>query len=143
MYLVAVNLEKPREMAVAQAVVGRPLRLGRKPESLDDEAVDLLRVTWDDRLVSRNHCEAIRDENDHLTIRRLPALTGRNTPNPLHSNSAPKDRHVLGETVELRLGESFVFGSGGTTAVYWLKSRARPREGSLRGRPCQCDPPGL
>ena len=46
MYLVAVNLEKPREMAVAQAVVGRPLRLGRKPESLDDEAVDLLRVTW-------------------------------------------------------------------------------------------------
>lgn len=122
MYLVAVNLENPREMAVAQAVVGRPLRIGRKPESLDGESVDLLRVTWDDRLVSRNHCEAVRDEEDHITIHRLPALTGRGTPNPLHSNLAPKDRHPLVEPVELRLGESFVFGAGGNTAVYWLKS---------------------
>ncbi|HRQ87203.1 MAG TPA: hypothetical protein PLA50_00270, partial [Bacteroidia bacterium] len=93
-----------------------------KPESLEDEPVDLLRVTWDDRHVSRNHCEAVRDENDHLAIRRLPALTGRNTPNPLNSNIAPKDRHPLVEPVELRLGESFVFGAGGQTAVYWLKS---------------------
>jgi len=122
MYLVAVNLENPREMAVAQAVVDRPLRLGRKPESLEEEPVDLLRITWDDRYVSRNHCEAVRDEKDHLTLRRLPALTGRGTPNPLYSNLATKDRHPLVEPVELRLGESFVFGAGGNTAVYWLKS---------------------
>ena len=122
MYLVAVNLENPKEMAVAQAVVGRPLRIGRKPESLPEESVDLLRVTWDDRLVSRNHCEAVRDEDGLLTLRRLPSLTGRGVPNALHSNVAPKDRCPLSEPVELRLGESFVLGAGGSTAVYWLKS---------------------
>ncbi len=122
MYLVAVNLENPKEMAVAQAVAGRPLRIGRQPESFDEESADLLRVTWDDRLVSRNHCEAVRQEGDILVLRRLPALTGRGTPNPLHANVAAKDRRPLVEPVELRLGESFVFGAGGTTAVYWLKS---------------------
>lgn len=122
MYLVAVNLENPKEMAVAQAVVGRPLRIGRKPESLPEEPVDLLRVTWDDRLVSRNHCEAVRGEDGLLTLRRLPSLTGRGVPNPLHSNVAPKDRRPLSEPVELRLGESFVLGASGSTAVYWLKS---------------------
>ena len=122
MYLVAVNLENPREMAVAQAVTGRPLRIGRKPESLPEEAVDILRITWDDRLVSRNHCEAIRGEDDTLTVMRLPALTGRSAPNALHSNVAPKERHPLTEPIELRLGESFVFASGGSTAVYWLRS---------------------
>jgi len=122
MYLVAVNLENPKEMAVAQAVTGRPLRIGRKPESLPEEPVDLLRVIWDDRLVSRNHCEALRGPDDLLTLRRLPALTGRNNPNALHTNVSPKDRHPLVEPLELSLGESFVFGSGGTTAVYWLKS---------------------
>ncbi len=122
MYLVAVNLENPKEMAVAQAVVDRPLRIGRQPEILEDEEVDLLRITWNDRRVSRNHGEAVRREGDLLTIRRLPALTGRNTPNALHSNVAESERHALIDPVELRLGESFVFGSGGTTAVYWLKS---------------------
>ena len=104
MYLVAVNLENPREMAVAQAVVARPLRLGRNPESLDEEPVDLLRISWNDRLVSRNHCEAVRGEDDRLTIRRLPALTGRNSPNALHANVAAKNRHALGDPVELALG---------------------------------------
>ena len=124
MYLVAVNLENPKEVAVAQAVAGRPLRIGRKPESLDDEAVDLLRVTWDDRLVSRNHCEALRQEDDHLTVRRLPALTGRRTPNLLYRQAAANAREPLADPVELRLGESFVFGASGLTAVYWLKSLA-------------------
>lgn len=122
MYLVAVNLENPKEMAVAQAVVDRPLRIGRQPEILDDEAVDLLRITWNDRYVSRNHCEAVRREGDILVMRRLPALTGRNTPNALHSNAAPSQRHVMTDPIELRLGESVVFGAGGSTAVYWLKS---------------------
>lgn len=122
MYLVAVNLENPREMAVAQAVEGRPLRIGRKPESLDDEPVDLLRITWNDRLVSRNHCEAMRGKGSVLTLRRLPALTGRSTPNALYSNVGPNDRHALAEPLELRLGGSFVFGGSGTTAVYWLQS---------------------
>lgn len=124
MYLVAVNLENPKEMAVAQAVAGRPLRIGRKPESLEEEAVDLLRVTWDDRLVSRNHCEAVRGADGILSVRRLPALTGRGLPNALHANVAPSQREPLGEPLELRLGESFVFGAAGRTAVYWLASLA-------------------
>lgn len=122
MYLVAVNLENPKEMAVAQAVIDRPLRIGRQPEIFEDEAVDLLRVTWNDRRVSRNHCEAVRRDGDVLLLRRLPALTGRNTPNALHTNVAESERHALTDPVELRLGESIVFGAGGTTAVYWLKS---------------------
>lgn len=124
MYLVAVNLDNPKEMAVAQAVTGRPLRIGRKPESLDDEPVDLLRITWDDRLVSRNHCEAVREEGDLLAVRRLPALTGRRTPNPLYRKVAANGREPLADPAELRLGDSFVFGAGGHTGVYWLKSLA-------------------
>ena len=122
MYLVAVNLENSREMAVAQAVVGRPLRIGRKPESLPEEPVDILRITWNDRLVSRNHCEAMRGEGDLLSIRRLPALTGRSVPNALHSNVAPRERHPLPDPIELKLGESVILGARGTTAIYWLKS---------------------
>lgn len=122
MYLVAVNLENPREMAVAQAVTGRPLRIGRKPESLPEEPVDILRITWNDRLVSRNHCEVVRDEDDILTVRRLPALTGRSAPNALYSNVAPRERHPLIEPTGLKLGDSFVIAAGGSTAVYWLRS---------------------
>ncbi len=124
MYLVAVNLENSREMAVAQAVVNRPLRIGRKPETLPEEPVEILRITWDDRLVSRNHCEAVRDERDVLTIRRLPALTGRSVPNALHTNVAPADRQALADPITLSLGESVVIGARGTTALYWLKSLA-------------------
>ncbi len=122
MYLVAVNLDNPKEMAVAQAVVGRPLRIGRRPESFDEESVDLLRVSWDDRYVSRNHCEAVRLAGDRLSLRRLPALTGRGAPNLLHSNLAPAERQPLPEPVELNLGESCVIGARGSTAIYWLKS---------------------
>jgi class 3 adenylate cyclase len=124
MYLVAVNLENPKEMAVAQAVAGRPLRIGRKPESLEEEEVDLLRVTWEDRLVSRNHCEAVREGDGAMKVRRLPALTGRGVPNAFHSNVAPRERLPLGDPLELPLGGSFVFGAGGRTAVYWLRSLA-------------------
>ncbi len=122
MYLVAVNLENPRDMAVAQAVAGRPLRIGRKPECLPDEPVDTLRITWSDRLVSRNHCEAVREEGDILRIHRLPALTGRGNPNALHSNVALRERSLLQEPLELTLGGSFVIGAKGFTAIYWLKS---------------------
>lgn len=122
MYLVAVNLENPREMAVTQAVAGRPVRIGRKPESLPEEPVDVLRITWNDRLVSRNHCEALRGEGDVLTLKRLPALTGRSTPNALHSNVKLRDRQAFPDPVEFHLGESAVIGAKGTTAIFWLKS---------------------
>tara|TARA_R110000850_G_scaffold20717_31_gene61550 strand:+ start:489 stop:2405 length:1917 start_codon:yes stop_codon:yes gene_type:complete len=121
MYLVAVNLDNPREMAVAQAHEGRVVRLGRKPESLPEEAVDILRITWNDRLVSRNHCEALR-MGETLSLTRLPALTGRSKPNLLYTNVAPRDREVLEEPTILQPGGSAVIGTKGITAIYWLTS---------------------
>jgi class 3 adenylate cyclase len=124
MYLVAVNLENPREMAVTQAVIGRPVRIGRNPESLTGENVDILRITWNDRLISRNHCEAVRREEDQLAIRILPALTGRNQPNALYTNRPLPAREALHEPILFALSDSAVFGIRGSTALYWLKSLA-------------------
>ena len=121
MYLVAVNLENPREMAVALAKEGRRIRIGRKPESLPEEPVDLLRITWNDRLVSRNHCEAERSGNK-VELARLPALTGRSTPNALYTNVAPRNRDLVPEPVSLDFGGSVIIGTKGNTAIYWLKS---------------------
>ena len=121
MYLVAVNLENPREMAVAQAKDGRIILIGRKPESLREEPVDVLRITWNDRLVSRNHCEAMRTGKS-LQLNRLPALPGRSKPNALYSNVAPRDRELMQEPVTLNYGSSAVIGTKGNTAIFWLKS---------------------
>ena len=121
MYLVAVNLENPREMAVAQAKDDRTIRIGRKPETLPEEPVDVLRITWNDRLVSRNHCEAMRT-GESLQLNRLPALPGRSKPNALYSNVAPRDRELMQEPVTLSYGGSAVIGTKGNTAIYWLKS---------------------
>ncbi|MEC8826064.1 MAG: adenylate/guanylate cyclase domain-containing protein [Verrucomicrobiota bacterium] len=121
MYLVAVNLENPREMAIAQAKDGRIILIGRKPESLPEEPVDVLRISWNDRLVSRNHCEAMCT-GESLQLNRLPALPGRSKPNALYSNEAPRDRELMQEPVTLNYGSSAVIGTKGNTAIYWLKS---------------------
>ncbi|MBP84233.1 MAG: hypothetical protein CMO61_10365 [Verrucomicrobiales bacterium] len=121
MYLVAVNLESPREMAVALAKEGRRIRIGRKPESLPEEPVDVLRITWNDRLVSRNHCDAVRS-GEKIELARLPALTGRSTPNALYTNVAPRNRDLIPEPVSLDFGCSAIIGTKGNTAIYWLKS---------------------
>lgn len=121
MYLVVINLENTREMVVAQATEGRLLRIGRKPEIADGEEVDSLQITWKDRLVSRNHCEAIR-KGQTISVNRLPALKGRTKPNAFYTNLAPGRRQALEDSVELTLGESVVIGAKGKTAIYWLQS---------------------
>lgn len=121
MYLVAVNLENTREMAVAQAREGRPVRIGRKPVTPEESEADVLRISWSDRLVSRNHCEAVR-HGDTLSVSRLPALEGRSQPNGLYTNVNPNDRTLLEEPVRLQPGDSLMIGAKGTTAVYWLES---------------------
>lgn len=121
MYLVAVNLENSREMTVTQAVDGKPVRIGRHPGKSSETPVDVLRVTWNDRLVSRNHCEAVRD-GERLEIRRLPAMAGRSTPNALYTTRPPRDREVLPEPIRLNYGESAVIGARGITALFWLRS---------------------
>jgi len=121
MYLVAVNLENTREMAVAQAREGRPVLIGRKPEIPDGADADILPISWSDRLVSRNHCEAIR-HTDQLSISRLSALEGRSKPNGLYTNESPADRVLIEEPVVLQPGDSLMIGAKGTTAIYWLES---------------------
>lgn len=120
MYLIAVNLENPKEMSVARAVKGRPIRIGRRPHKEEEEEVDILRITWNDRLVSRNHCEAIREEA-LLSVTRLPALTGRSKPNALYTMKPPQSREVISEPVSFGLGGSAVIGAKGTTALLWLR----------------------
>ncbi|MDF1850643.1 MAG: adenylate/guanylate cyclase domain-containing protein [Verrucomicrobiales bacterium] len=120
MYLIAVNLENPREMSVAKASEDRAIRLGRRPMTEEGEEVDVLRITWNDRLVSRNHCEAVR-EGDRLSLSRLPALAGRSTPNALYSMKPPLEREVIAEPVSLSLGDAAVIGAKGTTALLWLR----------------------
>ncbi len=121
MYLVAVNLENSREMTVAQATETRPIRLGRRPISEEGETVDVLRITWNDRLVSRNHCEAIR-EGDRLSIARLSALAGRSTPNALYTTRSPRERKLLPEPITFNPGDSAIIGAKGTTALFWLRT---------------------
>jgi len=122
MYLLAVNLDNPREMAASQVVDGRAVRFGRKPESFPEEEVEILRVSWSDRYVSRNHGRALR-EGETVKLWRLPALPGRNVPNPLYTNARPSARVAHGEEpVVLRYGDSVALGARGSTALYWLKS---------------------
>ena len=120
MWLIAVNLENSSER-VSTPVDSLPVRIGRKPESLTGEAVELLRIPWDDRLVSRNHCVASRDGED-LIVQRLPALTGRPRPNAFYSNVPARQRSPLDEPLRLTPGQSAAIGAQGHTALYWLRS---------------------
>ncbi|MDF1825262.1 MAG: adenylate/guanylate cyclase domain-containing protein [Verrucomicrobiales bacterium] len=120
MYLVVVNLENPLEKAVIKAVEGRPVRIGRKPESLPEEVIDLIRVTWSDRLVSRNHCEAVSSGNK-LELNRLPALTGRSTPNALYTLAPPRERELIVEPAVIEPGTGLVIGAKGQSAIFWLE----------------------
>ncbi len=130
MILVAVNLDDLSQRVV-QEVTALPVRVGRRPDRLDDEAVDLMELPWRDRLVSRNHCFAIR-EGDELIVQRMPALPGRSRPNAFYSNAPASQRQVLDEPLRLQPGQAFTIGSQGSTAFYWLESRDQ-LESSLRG----------
>lgn len=119
MNIVAVNMNQPGERTALEVPDGKPVRIGRKPEMLPEEPVELLRIPWNDRFVSRNHCEAMR-EGERLVLRRLPALTGRSTPNALYTNVAPSQRDALEDPVPLHPGESVVIGAKGVTALFCL-----------------------
>ncbi|MDF1752521.1 MAG: adenylate/guanylate cyclase domain-containing protein [Verrucomicrobiales bacterium] len=121
MFLCAVNYDNPDDRACVKVNEGEMVRLGRRPESIDEEKVKLLTLNWGDRLVSRNHCMA-RREGDSLLLERLPALPGRSKPNVLYSNTAPKLREALREPIVLGPGESAVIGIKGTSALFWLKN---------------------
>ncbi|MCB1233046.1 MAG: adenylate/guanylate cyclase domain-containing protein, partial [Verrucomicrobiae bacterium] len=121
MYLIAVNLDDLTQR-VATEVDSLPVRIGRRPERIDDEAVEMLEIPWSDRLVSRNHCFAIR-EGDQLIVQRMPALPGRQRPNAFYSNAPARQRQLLDEPLRLEPGQAFTIGSQGNSAFFWLRDR--------------------
>ncbi len=121
MYLVVVNLENSREMAVAHATANKRILIGRKPHIHDANNAETLRITWHDRYVSRNHAEAIRIADD-VQLTRLPALTGGNKPNPFHTLAPPVDRQPIEEPLTLKLGEGVAIGTRGQSAIFWIES---------------------
>ena len=121
MILVALNQDDREDLAFLDVSEGRRVRIGRRPVALEGESVDLLTLTWKDRLVSRNHFSAIKDGDD-LMVERLPALPGRSQPNSLYSNRVSRDREILTEPYRVRPGESFCIGIQGATSFFWLKS---------------------
>ncbi len=121
MILVALNQDDREDLGFLDVSEGRRIRIGRRPVALEGESVDLLTITWKDRLVSRNHFSAIKDGDD-LMVERLPALPGRSQPNSLYSNRVSRDREILTEPYRVRPGESFCIGIQGATSFFWLKS---------------------
>ncbi|NNE90028.1 MAG: adenylate/guanylate cyclase domain-containing protein [Verrucomicrobiales bacterium] len=122
MILAALNQENPLERTFAELKTGRVVRIGRKPVALDGEDVDLLKIPWKDRLISRNHFSAHLDESGGLVIDRLPALGGRSKPNALYSNVPSRDREELDEPLRLSPGDSFCVGLKGSTSFFCLTS---------------------
>ena len=119
MFLVAVNLELSGKQAVARVDIDVPVRIGRNPEALEGEKVELLRIPWNDRLISRNHCEATRTSTG-VQLSRLPALTGRSTPNALYTAQRPINREALSDPVKLQPGDLVFIGAKGVTALVCL-----------------------
>ena len=122
MFLIAVNVDESSYSVSTKLDDGQAVRVGRKPKgSNEDHNSVLLRITWLDRLVSRNHFSAFR-QGDELVIERLAALPGRNRPNALYTNTVPQFREKLEEPVRLKPGESLTIGQKGSTAIYWLRA---------------------
>jgi len=119
MFLVAVNLELSGKQAVAPVEMNVPVRIGRNPEALEGENIELLQIPWNDRLISRNHCEAKRTSTG-IQLSRLPALTGRSTPNALYTAQHPINREALCDPVKLQPGDLVFIGAKGETALVCL-----------------------
>ena len=99
MILVAEYLEDPNQRVVAE-VEGTPFKIGRNPTKEAGEDVELFRITWNDRLVNRNH-SMVRREGSDLVIERLPAMADRRTPNSLYANTGKHRRERLDMEAEV------------------------------------------
>lgn len=100
-----------------------PLKIGRSPQPALSEDVVLLRIPWNDRLISRNHFIASLDGTD-LLVERLAALPGHTPPNEFHTNAPFGQRKTLPDPLRLKPGESFCIGKNGHSSFYWLESEA-------------------
>ena len=104
MVLVAINIKSPSESTFIEVEDGEYARIGRKPET-DKSAGELpLKITWNDRLVSRNHCRASR-QGRNLVIERLEPAEGHSKPNALFTLGKIADREMRPDPVTLTPGE--------------------------------------
>jgi class 3 adenylate cyclase len=121
MILVAEFLDD-RSRRVVVEVADRAIKIGRSP-ACDETDAEPLRISWNDRLVNRDHSIARRD-GDHLIVERLPASPGRNEPNRMYRRFASGQRELLEDPLRMAAGDSFVIGRQGRTAIHWLHSVA-------------------
>ncbi len=121
--ILAAVFQEDRSRRLLIPMDATPLKIGRSPQPAADEDVVLLRIPWNDRLISRNHFTASLDGSE-LLVERLPPLSGHTPPNEFHSNAPFGQRKCLPDPLRLQLGASFCIGKNGHTSFYWLESEA-------------------
>ncbi len=121
--ILAAIFQEDRSRRILIKMDATPLKIGRGPQPDGEEDVVLLRIPWNDRLISRNHFIASLD-GDQLLVERLPAQSGHNRPNEFFSNTLPGNRESLSDPLRLNIGDSFCLGKNGHTSFYWLESEA-------------------
>ncbi len=122
MILAAIFQEDPSRKVLIQ-MDDTPLKIGRGPRPDPGQDIVLLRIPWNDRLISRNHFTATLD-GEQLLVERLPAQPGHSPPNEFHTNRPHGEREPLPDPLRLQLGDSFCVGKNGHTSFYWLRSEA-------------------
>lgn len=121
--ILAAVFQEDRNRRVLIRMDETPLKIGRSPQPAHEEDVVLVRIPWNDRLISRNHFITTL-QGEELMVERLPALPGRTPPNEFHSNVPFDQRQALPDPLRLKVGDSFVVGKNGHTSFYCLKSES-------------------
>jgi len=121
--ILAALFQKDRSRRILIEMDETPLKIGRGPQPDPNEDIVLLRIPWNDRLISRNHFTATLD-GSQLIVERLPAQEGHSPPNEFHTNTPPGQREPLPDPLRLQLGDSFCVGKNGHTSFFWLQSEA-------------------
>ena len=119
--ILAAVFQEDRSRKILIKMDETPLKIGRGPQPDGDEDVVLLRIPWNDRLISRNHFIASLD-GEKLVVERLSAHSGHNRPNEFFTDFGPGERESLPDPLHLQYGDSFCIGKNGHTSFYWLQS---------------------
>ncbi|MCF6311954.1 MAG: adenylate/guanylate cyclase domain-containing protein [Verrucomicrobiales bacterium] len=120
--ILAAVFQQDRSRRVLIQMDENPLKIGRSPQPAGDEDIVMLRIPWNDRLISRNHFVATL-KGKELLVERLPALPGHTPPNEFYSNRPFGQRSTLSDPLQLKLGDSFCIGKNGHTSFYWLQKK--------------------
>jgi len=121
--ILAAVFQEDRSRKILIEMDTTPLKIGRGPQPDPREDVVLLRIPWNDRLISRSHFIASLD-GEQLVVERLPARPGHAQPNEFFTNSPPGQREILPDPLRLQPGDSFCVGRNGHTSFFWLQSQS-------------------